>query len=127
MSAIRVVKNITATSMQMANLNIVIDKLHFAGHTDKWCSDNCNPKSFKELDNVCLLIDNFCNNNTITIYIQVDTEVCEQHFSWLSKYARMTRRMSRNVFMFFLLHTVDMHNRREESKLKRGGFSAYIA
>ena len=30
--------------------------------------------------------------------LQVDTEACEQCFSWLSRYARITRRMQRSTF-----------------------------
>jgi len=94
---------LTPQSTKLANTEIVIDKMHMAGHTDVWCHQHCDPKSFKELENV-------------------DTEVCEQHFSWLSKYARMSRRMDRNTFVFFILYIIDMHNRREEQKLQRGGF-----
>ena len=54
--------------------------------------------------------------------IQVDTEVCEQHFAWLSNYAKMTRRMNRNTFMFYLLNICDFHNMREEQKLHRARF-----
>ena len=34
----------------------------------------------------------------------------------------MTRRMKRSTFMFFLLYVCDLHNEREESKLKRGHY-----
>ena len=33
----------------------VVDKLHMAGHTDTWCRQHCDPKSFKELDDVCYI------------------------------------------------------------------------
>lgn len=54
--------------------------------------------------------------------LQVDTEVCEQVFSWLSRYGKMTRRMNRHTFMFFLLYIIDLHNARELEKLKRSNF-----
>ena len=57
---------------------------------------------------------------------QVDTEVCEQTFSWLSRYAKITRRMNRAHFMFYLLYICDLHNCREESKLKNSGFLWYV-
>ena len=53
---------------------------------------------------------------------QVDTEACEQCFSWLSRYARITRRMQRSTFLFFTLYMCDMHNLREESKLRRSHY-----
>ena len=54
--------------------------------------------------------------------MQVDTEVCEQVFSWLSKYKRSTQKMSQHTFVFFLLYLCDLHNIREESKLVQGSF-----
>ena len=40
---------------QRAGLNEVtetlarVDKFHFVNHVDRWCQDNCNPDSVKEL------------------------------------------------------------------------------
>ena len=113
-------RNLTPQSIQLANTEIVIDKLHMAWHTDTWCRQHCVAVLCSELHNIHDQIS-LCKPN---LFVQVDTEVCEQHFSWLSRYARMTRRMSRNIFMFFILHIVDMHNRREECKLRRGGFTS---
>ena len=45
-------RNLTPLSIQLANTEIVFDKLHMAGHTDTWCHQHCDPKSFKELENV---------------------------------------------------------------------------
>ena len=42
-----------STTIQLAQVEIVIDKMHMAGHIDKWCHDNCDPKLFTDLDNVC--------------------------------------------------------------------------
>ena len=30
----------------------LVDKMHMAGHTDLWCRKYCDPKLFKELENV---------------------------------------------------------------------------
>ena len=49
--------------------------------------------------------------------------MCEQVFSWLSCYSRMTQKMSQHVFMFFLLYLCDLHNTHEEQKLQHAGFS----
>ena len=49
-------RNLTPQSIQLANTEIVIDKLHMAGHTDTWCRQHCDPKSFKELDNVSYIV-----------------------------------------------------------------------
>ena len=39
----------------------------------------------------------------IVITMQVDTEVCEQNFSWLSKYKKITQKMGENTHIFFYL------------------------
>ena len=49
-------QNLTPQSIQLANTEIVIDKLHMAGHTDTWCRQHFDPKSFKELDNVSYIV-----------------------------------------------------------------------
>ena len=47
---------ITPFSVKLASVEIVIDKMHMAGHTDKWCHQYCNPRAFKELENVSLVL-----------------------------------------------------------------------
>ena len=54
--------------------------------------------------------------------LQVDTEVCEQVFSWLSKYKRITQKMNQHTFMFFMLYLWDLHNICEQQKLVRADF-----
>ena len=98
-------------------MEIVVDKMHFKGHVGDWCKRNCNPNNYLELEEV-----HVCNVKTqsvimITIvpcaYImQVDTEVCEQTFSWLSRYARITKHMNKSHFLFFLLYVCELHNRK---------------
>ena len=38
--------------------------------------------------------------------MQVSTEVCEQTFSWLSRYCHLARHMSRTSYMFFVFISV---------------------
>ena len=47
-------KSITPTAAQLVTMNIVVDKLHFQGHVDKWCQENCNPYKFEELKTVSI-------------------------------------------------------------------------
>lgn len=54
--------------------------------------------------------------------MQVDSEVCEQTFSWLSRYSRITQKMSQHTFFFYLLYLCELHNIRESEKLKVAGF-----
>lgn len=131
-------RDITVTAQKLASMEIVIDKLHMTGHIDTWCLANCDPHLFNDLDNVrsCVYIHCIYIYRTgcgclhfylqcfyVYMYIfQVDTEVCEQTFSWLSRYGKMTKRMNRSRFFFFLLYMCDLHNLREEKKLTRGHY-----
>ena len=45
-------KVLTATAGRITSMTIVVDKLHFRGHTDKWCQEFCNPYKFDELNQV---------------------------------------------------------------------------
>lgn len=40
------------TRLLSKEIEIVVDKMHMAGHTDDWCHKHCNPRSFKDLENV---------------------------------------------------------------------------
>ena len=44
----------TQTSERIASYKIVVDKMHFNGHVDKWCQENCNPYQLEELNEVSL-------------------------------------------------------------------------
>ena len=45
-------KDLSSTSQKLAEVEIVVDKLHMQGHTDKWCHTNCDPYLFPELNTV---------------------------------------------------------------------------
>lgn len=83
--------DLTATSKKMSQMHMVCDKFHFKNHVDAWCKKHCNPYTCANLKNI-------------------NTEVCEQLFSWLSKYASMTKHMNRWRFLFLMLYLVDNHN-----------------
>jgi len=117
-------KDTTSTSEQLACLEIVVDKMHIAGHKDPWCLQNCDSRKIPELQKVNYGVYDHTYSNSYNSYhlnIQVDTEVCEQTFSWLSRYSRMTRSMNRSHFMFFVLYVSDLHKQREEHKLRNAG------
>lgn len=42
----------TKTAQRLAELGIVVDKLHFKGHVDPWCKEHCNPYACADLDKV---------------------------------------------------------------------------
>ena len=43
---------LTKETEQLASTEMVVDKMHMRGHTDKWCSDNCDASKFKSLNKV---------------------------------------------------------------------------
>ena len=47
-------KDITSTSKKLSEIDMVVDKLHFRNHVDKWCKENCNPYDRKDLEGVSL-------------------------------------------------------------------------
>ena len=58
--------NHTATALKLASMNIVIDKLHYKGHTDSWCKKNCDPYKFEDLNEVTKYC--FCLCTVYTLY-----------------------------------------------------------
>ena len=45
--------------------------------------------------------------------------------SWLSKYAKMKRKMNRGHFVFFIIYVQHLLNLREEEKLRNSGYMAW--
>ena len=44
--------DLTRQPKQLASVQMVVDKMHMKGHVDKWCKQNCDAKTFPELDKV---------------------------------------------------------------------------
>ena len=42
----------TSIAKVLAEIDIVIDKMHMAGHVDKWCKANCDPELYDDLKKV---------------------------------------------------------------------------
>ena len=70
---------------------MVIDKLHFFGHTGKFCKTHCNPNDVIELENI-------------------NTEACEQCNSWLCNYKHILNYMNLDRYSFFLFCLLDDYN-----------------
>lgn len=81
----------TAVAARINGMEIICDRFHFKNHIDAWCRKNCNP-----LDSANLKL--------------VNTEVCEQLFSWLSKFSAITKHMNRWRFLFLMVYVFDNHN-----------------
>jgi len=47
--------DLTETAGRMASCAIVVDKMHFKGHTDGWCQKYCNPYELEQLRGVSIL------------------------------------------------------------------------
>jgi len=50
--------NMSDTAKCIADINVVVDKLHMRGHTDPWCKENCDPHSHGDFDEVSFT---YCN------------------------------------------------------------------
>ena len=53
-------RHLTPTSQKIAEMCILVDKMHVRGHVDKWCLENCDARKISELDDVSLLIYKPC-------------------------------------------------------------------
>ena len=88
-------KDLTGTTKKLALLPIMVDKMHITGHVDAWCLENCDSRKVKDLEKVRAPFTSICTLNKEYMYnfhVQVDTQICEQTFSWLSRYAKITRK-----------------------------------
>ena len=67
---------------KLSHMNIVVDKMHTAGHVDVWCKKTGNPQLYPELHKV-IHTDILCTVSPIyikcTSHQQVNNEVCEQY------------------------------------------------
>jgi hypothetical protein len=45
-------RDCTEASTKISSLDIVVDKLHFRGHVDAWCHQNCDPYKIEKLKQV---------------------------------------------------------------------------
>ena len=44
--------SLTPIAKHLATLEYVVDRMHFRGHVDLWCRDNCNPDKFASMNMV---------------------------------------------------------------------------
>ena len=44
--------DLTPTTTILSQVEIVVDKMHFAGHVDSWCKTTCDPHLFSDLRKV---------------------------------------------------------------------------
>jgi hypothetical protein len=76
----------------------------------------------REIDSIpdCKKGVKYKNNNTVFSFFgqDVNTEVCEQLFSWLSKYSHITKHMNRWRFLFLMLYVLDNHNLDVDQQLR---------
>ena len=126
-------KDLTPTSKMISNLTITVDKMHMAGHVDLWCKRHCDPRKFRDLDDVSIMyvwiLFAFKQNVSVldsnfNLILHRLIEVCEQTFPWLSCYGRMTRKMNHHTYMFFIVYLCHLHNQREVHKLQRSNYMA---
>ena len=83
-----------ALSLAFPNMAYITDRLHGQGHTDKWCLENCQPD----------------NDHNKPLVKNVNTSICEQTFSILSRYKHAIRHMAKDTCHLFAEEVVDLRN-----------------
>ena len=63
--------------------DFVVDRFHFGKHDDEYCRSHCDPSKHPRLRHI-------------------NSEVCEQLFSWLGRYKFSMGNMTMTVFQFFV-------------------------
>ena len=105
-------RTLTPTAKKMAEMSYVVDRMHFKGHVDQWCQNNCDPDKLPAMEMVhTYMYINLYIVDTLFLFSQVNSEICEETFAWLSRYSKITRHMNRERFIFFILYLCELHNR----------------
>ena len=60
-------------------------------------------------------------NNASEDLKDINTQICEQTFSWFSQFKRVTRHMNGDNFMVFVLCMCHFHNKKQMQKLTESG------
>ena len=47
---------LTATTQRLSTMNFVVDRMHFKGHIDPWCRENCDPDKLEAMKKVLTFI-----------------------------------------------------------------------
>jgi hypothetical protein len=81
----------TISGKFIASLKMVVDKMHFKNHVDKWCRQNVNPHKVPEFNNL-------------------NTEACEQTFKYVSKFKHATKHMNFASYGLFHLTMCNIFN-----------------
>ena len=45
-------RSITTTAERITSMCFVVDRMHFRGHVDPWCRENCDPNKLDEMKKV---------------------------------------------------------------------------
>ncbi|XP_066922845.1 uncharacterized protein [Clytia hemisphaerica] len=93
-------KDLTPLSKRIAGMDFAVDRFHFKNHIGEWCLENCDPDMVANLN-------------------EVNTESCEQLFSWFSSFKHMTKHMKRETFIFLTLYLMESQNQLTEEKLRK--------
>ena len=77
---------------------IVCDRFHFLLHKDKWCKENCDHDSIKELNGI-------------------NTSVCEEINIWFGRFKHALKHMNYERYNFFVFNLADEYNKFEITQL----------
>ena len=84
-------RSTTPLGKALAQLKIVVDKMHFRNHTDPWCKKNVNPYKCPD-------------------FVGINTEACEQTFRYVARFKYATKHMSKGMYNLFHFTMADTYN-----------------
>lgn len=82
------------TGRLLGGMDFFVDRFHFPNHVDPWCKANCDP-----------------NDARRTSWAGgINSETCEQLFSWVCGFKKSVRHMNQTRFRIFHLIIFHLHN-----------------
>jgi hypothetical protein len=89
---------------ELSRVKCFVDRFHYGNHTDKWCMTNMDPERAEMLP----ILRRFGPQGEALD--KVNTQICEETFSWMKGYKNSTRQMGEARFRWFLLRLCWMRN-----------------
>lgn len=99
----------------LSRMKLFVDRFHYGNHVDEWCLEHMDP----ERPDIVQFLRVFGADGVETG--KVNTQICEETFSWLQAYKNTTRHMGEARFQFFLITICWMRNKVKIRELRRRG------
>ncbi|KAK3261948.1 hypothetical protein CYMTET_29173 [Cymbomonas tetramitiformis] len=100
----------------LMTIKVFIDRFHHPNHVDAWCKKYMSPERAD-------ILPEMRGTNPDGSPWKVNTEICEQTFSWMRDYKSITSHMNEPRFKWFLLRMCWMKNMDTMDRLRGSGMS----